>query len=79
MMSIYSWVCRIYTPRHTFHLRYPCISVDPPSLLKDGLGGRDRARLEEYLEAVNLERVVQEGGATGGETLFNASLVILGM
>ena len=35
-------VCRIYTPRHPVHLRYPCISVQPPSLLKDIL---DRACL----------------------------------
>jgi len=28
-------VCRIYTPRHPVHLRYPCISVQPPSLLED--------------------------------------------
>jgi hypothetical protein len=26
--------------------------------------------LEQYLEAVNLEAVVREGGATGAETLF---------
>jgi len=40
MMSIYSGVCRIYTPCHSVHLRYPCISVQPPSLLEDVL---DRA------------------------------------
>jgi len=28
-------VCRIYTPRHPVHLRYLCISVQPPSLLED--------------------------------------------
>jgi len=50
MMSIYSGVCRIYTPRHSVHLRYPCISVQPPSLLEDVLGGRDRACLEMHLE-----------------------------
>ena len=27
-------------------------------------------RLEDYLEAVNLETVVRKGGATGAETLF---------
>jgi len=32
--------------------------------------GYDRARLEEYLEAVDLEAVVREGGETGAETLF---------
>jgi len=42
MMSIYSGVCRIYTPRHSVHLRYLCISVQPPSLLEDVL---DRACL----------------------------------
>jgi len=41
-MSIYSGVCRIYTTRHSVHLRYPCISVQPPSQLEDVL---DRACL----------------------------------
>jgi len=50
MMSIYSRVCRIYTPCHSGHLCYPCISVQPPSLLEDVLGGRDRASLEMHLE-----------------------------
>ena len=36
----------------------------------DELGGHDQARLDEYLEAVNLEAVVCEGGATGTENLF---------
>ena len=36
-------------------------------------------RLEKYLEAVNLEVTVQEGGATGAETQFIGSLVIVGM
>ena len=35
-------VSRIYTPRHPVPLRYPCISVQPPSLLEDIL---DRACL----------------------------------
>jgi len=35
-------VCRIYTPCHPVHLRYPCISIQPPSLLEDIL---DRACL----------------------------------
>jgi hypothetical protein len=47
--------------------------------LRDALGGYDRARLEEYWEAVNLEAIVREGGATGAETLFIGSLVIVGM
>jgi len=34
------------------------------SELRDALGGYDRARLEEYLKAVDLE-----GGATAAETL----------
>jgi len=42
MMSIYSGVCRIYTPRHSVQLRYPYISVQPPSLLEEVL---DRACL----------------------------------
>jgi len=33
------------------------------------LGGHDRARLEEYLQADNLEAVVLEGGATGAGNL----------
>jgi len=36
----------------------------------DALGGHDRARLEEYLEAINLEAVVRERGKTGAQTLF---------
>jgi len=46
---------------------------------RDALGGRDRASLEEYLEAINLEAVVREGGAMGAETLFVGKLVIEGM
>jgi len=36
----------------------------------DALGGHDRARLEEYLEADDLEAVVREGGPPGAENLF---------
>jgi len=36
-----------------------------PSEFGDALADYDRARLEEYLEAVDLE-----GGATAAETLF---------
>jgi len=36
------------------HLRYHCISVHPPSLLEDLLGGCDRASLEMHLEAVSV-------------------------
>jgi len=36
----------------------------------DTLGGDYQAILEEYMEAVNLEVVVREGGATGPENLF---------
>jgi hypothetical protein len=35
--------------------------------------------LEPYLEAVNVEAVVWEGGATGAETPFIGYLVIVGM
>jgi hypothetical protein len=40
-----------------------------PSWRKFGiaLGGHDCARSEEYKEAVKLEAVVREGGATGGK------------
>jgi len=55
MMSIYPGVSRIYTPCCSVHLRFPCISIHPPSLLNnvlgDALGGRDRANLEMHLEA----------------------------
>jgi len=50
MMSIDSGVCQIYTPRHSGHIRYPCIGVKPPSLLVDVLAGHDRACLEMHLE-----------------------------
>jgi len=80
MMSIYSGVCRIYTPRHSVHLRCPCISVQPPSLLEDVLGGHDRACLEMHLEAVdleamdlkavNLKAVDREACVMEAETLF---------
>ena len=40
----------------------------------DELAGYDRASLEEYMEAVDLE-----GGATAAETLFICQLVIVGM
>jgi hypothetical protein len=40
------------------------------SEFRDALGGYDPARVEEYMEAVNLEVVVWEGGTTGAETLF---------
>jgi len=50
-LSIYPGVSRTYTPRRSFHLRYPCISVHPPSLLNDILGGRDLASLEMHLQA----------------------------
>jgi len=42
-------------------------------------GCHDRATLEEYLEAGNLEAVVWDGGATGAETLFIHQLVLVGM
>ena len=51
MMSIYPGVSRIWTPCRSVHLRYPCISVHPPSLINDVLGGRDRSSCEMHLEA----------------------------
>jgi len=51
MVSINSGVPPIYTPRRSFHLRYPCISVHPPSLLNYILGGSEQASLEMHLEA----------------------------
>jgi len=36
--------------RHSVHLRYPCISIHPPSLLKNVLGGCDRECLVMCLE-----------------------------
>jgi len=36
----------------------------------DALGGHNQARLEEYLEVVNLEVVVWEASVTGADTLF---------
>jgi len=56
MMSIYPGVPRICTPRRSVHLRYPCISVHPPSLINDLLGGRDWASWVMHMEAV-IERV----------------------
>jgi len=43
------------------------------------LGGHDHAGLEEYLEAVNLEVVVQAGGTMVVETLLIGQLIIVGM
>jgi len=40
----------------------------------DAVAGYDRARLEQYLEVVNLE-----GNATAADTLFLWQLVIVGM
>ena len=65
MMSIYSRVCRMYTPHHSVHLRYPSITVHQPSLLEEVLGGRDRA--SEFGDALgghdraNLESVIVQG------------------
>jgi len=50
MMSIYSRVCQRYTPRHSAHLRYPCITVHGVSLLADVLGDQDQASLVMHLE-----------------------------
>jgi len=51
MLSIYPGVSRIYTLHRSFHLRYPCISLHPPSLLNYILTGRDWASLEMHLDA----------------------------
>jgi len=51
MMSIYTGVSRICTPRCSVHPCYPCISVHQPSLINAVLGGRDRASWEMHLEA----------------------------
>jgi len=45
MMSIYSGVCLIYTPRHSVHLRYPWI-------FGDALGGHAHENLEAVIEPV---------------------------
>lgn len=47
--------------------------------LGDVLGCHQQLRLEEKLEAVNLQAVDLEGGAVGAETLVIAQLVILEM
>jgi len=36
----------MYTPSHSTHLRYPCMTVQLPLILKDVLVGRDWAILE---------------------------------
>jgi len=71
MMSIYSGVCRIYTPRHSVHLRYPCISVQLPSLLEDVLDRvclrcTSRRRLNELRDALWGRNRVNSEGALGG-------------
>ena len=62
MMSIYPRVCRIYTPHHSVHLGFPCITVHPPSLQEDVLGGWDQANLEMHLEARSSELRDSLGG-----------------
>jgi len=52
MMSVNSGVCRIYTPHHSIHLRYPCISAHPPLHLQDALGGCDEASFQMHFEDV---------------------------
>jgi len=52
-------VCRIYSPRHPVHLRYPCISIQPPSLLEDIL---DRA----CLRCTWTRRLIELRDALGG-------------
>ena len=43
-----------YTPRRSFHFRYHCIPIHPPSILNDVLRGHDRASLRMQL-AINIE------------------------
>jgi len=50
-MTIYPRVSRICTPRRSVHLRYPCISVHPPLLINNVLGGCDWPSWEMPLEA----------------------------
>jgi len=49
MMTMYSKVCRIYTPYHSVHLRYRCIFVHPVLLLDDVLEGHERGCLGMHL------------------------------
>jgi len=49
--AIYPGVSWIYTSRYSFHLRCPCISVHPPSLLNNIFGSCDRASLKMNLTA----------------------------
>jgi len=71
MMSIYSRVCQIYTPHHSVHLRYPCISVQPPALLDDVLdraclGCTWRRRSNELRDALRGRYRVNSEDALGG-------------
>jgi len=51
IISIYPGVSRRCTPRRSVHLYYPCISVHPPSVIHDVLGGRNRASGAMHLGA----------------------------
>jgi len=71
MMSIYSGVCPIYTPRHSVHLRYPCIPIQPPSLLEDVLDRAclrctSRRRSNELRDAFGGRDSVNSEDALGG-------------
>jgi hypothetical protein len=55
IMSIYCRLSQRYTPRHTVHLCYPCISIHPPSLLKDILGGGDQVSLKRHLQSIKMQ------------------------
>ena len=67
MLSIYPGVCRIHTPCHSVYLRYPCISLNPPSLFKDvlcrplssqcGDALRDR---DQWIDKMELETVIEQ-------------------
>jgi hypothetical protein len=45
----------------------------------DAHGGHDRARLEKFLEAVNLNAEVQAGRMTGAEMVLISYLILVGM
>ena len=49
------------------------------SQLRDALGGYDRARLEEYLEVIDLEAVNRKGGTPQTEAIFRGQLEIVRM
>jgi len=53
-MSIYFRVSQIFTPSHSVHLRYLCLSVHRPSCYCNVRGGSYRGSLEIHLEAMTI-------------------------